>query len=186
MGYRGKLAEREQARELRATGRTLFEIARELGVSKSSVSLWVRDVDFTPRPRQRAVIRRAHPQHLAKLAEIEAMDARGRRRIGRLSDDAFLAAGVALYAGEGSKGDGRIRFANTDATMVRFFCAWFRRYFLVDESRLRASGRRSTNTDASTSTTAVRAPIARSWVSSERCYRRRPFRGSSIGRALGC
>jgi len=137
VGYRGKLAEREQARELRATGRTLFEIARELGVSKSSVSLWVRDVDFTPRPRQRAVIRRAHPQHLAKLAEIEAMDARGRRRIGRLSDDAFLAAGVALYAGEGAKRDGLVCFANTDPSMMAYHCAWLRRYFEIDETRLR-------------------------------------------------
>ena len=54
-----------------------------------------------------------------------------------LTDEAFLAAGVALYAGEGSKTDGKVRFANTDPAMVSFFCAWFRRFFDVDESRLR-------------------------------------------------
>ncbi len=28
-------------------------------------------------------------------------------------------------------------FANTDPAMVRFYCAWLRRYFAVDEDRLR-------------------------------------------------
>jgi transcriptional regulator with XRE-family HTH domain len=50
MGYRGKLAERQQARQLRRTGLPLAEIAARLGVSKSSVSLWVRDVAFEPLP----------------------------------------------------------------------------------------------------------------------------------------
>ena len=50
MGYRGKLAERQQARQLRRTGLPLSEIALRVGVSKSSVSLWVRDVEFEPRP----------------------------------------------------------------------------------------------------------------------------------------
>jgi transcriptional regulator with XRE-family HTH domain len=45
MGYRGKVAEQERARELRAEAWALVEIANELGVSKSSVSLWVRDVE---------------------------------------------------------------------------------------------------------------------------------------------
>jgi hypothetical protein len=61
----------------------------------------------------------------------------GRHMIGVLSEDAFLAAGSALYAGEGSKGDGRVVFANTDPTMIRFFCRWLRTFFVIDESRLR-------------------------------------------------
>lgn len=49
-----------------------------------------------------------------------------------------MAAGVALYIGEGAKRDGSVRFANSDADVVRFFCRWLRRFFVVDESRLRA------------------------------------------------
>jgi Homeodomain-like domain len=44
---RAKDERHAKARELRAQGRTYKEIAAELGVSKSSVSLWVRDL---PRP----------------------------------------------------------------------------------------------------------------------------------------
>jgi hypothetical protein len=106
-------------------------------VSKSAVSVWVRDVDFTPSPRRYGARRRPHPAHEAKLRQIEELDAEGVARIGTLSEDAFLAAGVALYAGEGSKTQGAVCFANTDPTMVRFFCAWLRRFFDIDESRLR-------------------------------------------------
>jgi hypothetical protein len=125
MGYRGKVKEQEQARALRARNRTLADIARTLGVSKSSVSLWVRDVPFTPTLRLRSPHRRPHPAHEAKLRQIEELNQAGKARIGRLSDEAFFVAGIALYAGEGAKADGLVKFANSDPEMVRFFCAWF-------------------------------------------------------------
>jgi len=137
MGYRGKVEAQEKARLLRAENRTLQDIATILGVSKSSVNLWVRDVPFTPSPRRHGPHRRPHPQHLARLRQIEELDAAGRVRVGTLSNDAFLSAGIALYAGEGSKTDRNVRFANTDASMVRFYMAWFRRFFAPDELRLR-------------------------------------------------
>jgi hypothetical protein len=137
MGYRGKLAERQQARQLRRTGLPLAEIAR-LGVSRSSVSVWVRDVSFDPLPRPHRG-RRREPNALQRRrqAEIDRLVEDGRVRIGRLTDRELLVAGVALYAGEGSKRDGAVRFANTDPRMIVFFCAWLRRFFEVDKSRLR-------------------------------------------------
>ena len=137
MGYRGKLEQQQRARELRAGGRTVLDIATELGVSKSSVSVWVRDVEIEPLRRRPSTNRRPHAQHLAKLAEIAECDTEGCERIGVLSDQAFLAAGAALYAGEGAKRDGKISFANTNPEMMAFFCAWLRRFFEIDESRLR-------------------------------------------------
>lgn len=137
VGYRGKVREREAARRLRAAGRTLQQIADELGVSRSSVSLWVRDVAFTPSPRRHGPHRRPHPAQERKRREIAECDAAGKRLIGTLTRDAFLAAGTALYAGEGSKRDGSVVFANTDPAMISFFCRWLRRFFEVDETRLR-------------------------------------------------
>ena len=136
MGYRGKMAEREQARELRAAGWVLADIAERLGVSKSSVSLWVRDVEFETRPR-RARKRGPNALQRRKAEEIERLLVEGRQRIGRLSDRELLVAGTALYAGEGSKGDGGVKFANSDPRMILFFCGWLRRFFDVDERRLR-------------------------------------------------
>ena len=137
MGYRGKVKEQEQARALRAQNRTLAEIAQILSVSKSSVSVWVRDVPYTPTLRLRGPHRHPHPAHEAKLRQIEELNRQGKTRLGVLTDEAFFAAGVALYAGEGSKTDGEVRFSNSDPAMVRLFCAWFRRFFDVDETRMR-------------------------------------------------
>jgi hypothetical protein len=113
VGHRGKLEEQERARVMRAAGATRQSIATELGVRRSSVSLWVRDVEFTPSLRRYGAQRRPHPAHAAKLREIEACNAEGVERIGTLSEEAFLVAGVALYAGEGTKGDGKVVFSRT-------------------------------------------------------------------------
>lgn len=138
MGYRGKVAEQQAARELRALGWTLMDIAERLGVSKSSVSLWVRDLAFEPKPRRRARRRGPNILQRRKAAEIEYLIAEGRLRLGTLNEQAFLAAGAALYAGEGSKRDGAVSFANSDPRMIAFFCAWLRHFFNIDESRLTA------------------------------------------------
>lgn len=138
MGYRGKTAEREQARRLRAEAWTLQEIADRLGVSKGSVSVWVRDVDFTPRPRRPARRRAPNALQRRKAADIAAGLEWGRQQLGELTDRDLLVAGAALYAGEGAKTDGAVGFANTNPAMVQLFCTWLRRFFVIDESRLRA------------------------------------------------
>jgi hypothetical protein len=135
VGYRGKVTEQNKARDLRAQGLTLLEIAEKLGVSKSSVSLWVRDIEIPPRKRRPTHRTGTHPFQLAKLAEIEECNALGVERIGTLSEEAFLAAGVTLYAGEGAKR--QLLFANTNPEMIAFFCAWLRRFFKIEEPRLR-------------------------------------------------
>jgi hypothetical protein len=146
VGYRGKAAERQRARELRAQAWTIGEIVAELGVSRGSVSVWVRDVDFDEAARaaraganRRLGARKRGPNRLQqrKQAEIDRWLAEGLERIGRLSERDLLIAGTALYAGEGAKRDGVVRFANSDPRMILLFCIWLRRFFDVDESRLR-------------------------------------------------
>jgi hypothetical protein len=137
VGYRGKTEEQALARDLRAQAWTLEEIAAELGVSKSSVSLWVRDVAFAARPRSTARTRGPNALQRRKADEIDALLAEGRARIGDLSERDLLIAGTALYAGEGAKTDGDLRFANSDPHMIVLYLAWLRHFFDVDESRLR-------------------------------------------------
>jgi transcriptional regulator with XRE-family HTH domain len=141
LGYRGKQAEQGRARELRAQSWTLQEIAAELGVAKSSVSLWVRDVEFTPKQGQDhnfgARDRTPNALQRRKAEEIEHLRAEGVERIGRMTDRELLLVGTALYAGEGAKRDGMVRFANSDPRMIVTFLAWLRRCFEVDEERLR-------------------------------------------------
>lgn len=96
-----------RARELRLAGRTYDEIVAELGVAKSSVSLWVRDL---PKPTRRV------QEHCRAMAEVrwgpirQARDLErqgtqnaARGEIGRLSDRELFLIGVGLYWAEGSK-----------------------------------------------------------------------------------
>ncbi|WP_157042216.1 helix-turn-helix domain-containing protein [Nitriliruptor alkaliphilus] len=143
-GYRGKLHEKARARELRAQAWTMPEIAEHLGVSKSSVSLWTRDVPFDPTARRSARTDRRprgsdHPLRRRKLERIEQLRCEAVDRIGTLDDLALLHAGLGLYAGDGSKTQSSVRFANSDPRMVALFCRWLRRFFEVDEDRLRVT-----------------------------------------------
>ena len=212
---------------MRARNMTLQDIATELGVAKSSVSLWVRDVPFTPSKRRTGPQNRPHPAHEAKLAQIAALNAEG-ERAHRHARATKRSSPLALRSTQGKvpRPMVTLRFANTDPTMVRFFCAWLRRFFAIDETRLRvrvylhegldldaaeAHWSEVTGIPSAQFGKAYRAvadpsirltkhefgcvyvdilaaprPIAASWGSSGRCYRRAPFRGSSIGGAAAC
>jgi hypothetical protein len=138
MGYGGKVLEQQRARELRAQAWTLQDIATELGVSTSSVSLWVRGVEFTPRPRNRGLAgHRPHPLHARMLSELDRCRVEGLELVGQLAEREFLILGLALYAGEGSKSPGEVRFANSDPRMIVVFITWLQHFFEIDESRLR-------------------------------------------------
>jgi hypothetical protein len=149
MGYRGKVEEQNRARDLRAQGWTLGEICEELAVSKASASLWCRDVEIdeavlAERRRARFLrgnegARRRGPNALqrAKQAQIEEAAAEGRERVGRMSDRELLLVGAALYAGEGSKTPGEVRFANSDPRMIAAFVVWLQRCFAVEIGAMR-------------------------------------------------
>ncbi|MEU9354707.1 hypothetical protein AB0D65_27925 [Streptomyces griseoloalbus] len=125
---------RAKARDLRLQGWTYDQIEAELGCSRSSVSLWVRDLP-KPEPRytpeeQRTLMR----DGLARRREADREAHRqtkltARQEIGELTDRELFMAGVALYWAEGSKSkpyDRRERavFVNSDADVIRVYLAW--------------------------------------------------------------
>ncbi|CAM5454211.1 helix-turn-helix domain-containing protein [Streptomyces aurantiogriseus] len=125
---------RARARELRLQGWTYDQIQVELGCSKSSISLWVRDL---PKPERR------DPAEQARLAcrkrwehELAVRDEQRQRtkaaaaaQIGEMSDRDLFMAGVALYWAEGSKDkpyDRRenVLFVNSDPDVIQLYLAW--------------------------------------------------------------
>ncbi|MEU2869872.1 hypothetical protein ABZ769_11795 [Streptomyces olivoreticuli] len=134
-----------RARELRRAGRTYDEIVAELGVAKSSVSLWVRDLPKPPR-RVREHCRamaeaRWEPLRQARDLERQQTKSAAAREIGTLSERELFIAGVALYWAEGSKSKPYRRaelvtFVNSDPDMITLYLAWLR-LLGVDQSRLR-------------------------------------------------
>ena len=140
MGYGGKYIERARARELRAQAWTLNEIATELGVAKASVSVWVRDVDFEPRPRNRGhPAGPFHPMRLKKEAEIARCKEEAEAWAGELTQRERTMFALGLYAGEGNKTQGSVGMANTNPMYLNLFLNWLRSTFDIDESRLRVT-----------------------------------------------
>jgi predicted transcriptional regulator len=130
---------RAKARDLREQGLDYKRIADELGVSKSSVSLWVRDL---PRPKRlsdeenrrrsaEGVRRYWAAERPAREAERQAASAAARAQIGQLSDREVLIAGAIAYWCEGMKNKphrrhDRVAFINSDPAMIRFFLGFLR------------------------------------------------------------
>jgi hypothetical protein len=139
MGNAGKFVERARARELRAQSWTLQAIANELGVAKSSVSLWCRDIiDFTPNPRNRGhSSMKPHPMKVKRLAEIDRCRVEAEAWVGEMSDRDLTMFALGLYAGEGNKTPGTLGMANTNAVLLSVFATWVRQTFVIDEARLR-------------------------------------------------
>ncbi|MFE3035953.1 hypothetical protein ACFXKY_30390 [Streptomyces canus] len=108
---------REKARELRLQGWTYDRIKAELGCSKSSVSLWVRDLP-TPEPKCTPEEQRAR------------MNARpARLRHAQDQDRELFFTGVALYWAEGAKDKPHrrtevLQFINSDPNVIRLFLRW--------------------------------------------------------------
>lgn len=142
-----KTAEREEALRLRSVeGLSVREITRRLGVSKGSVSLWVRDVPLTS--EQRARLRAQNPRYGAQNlgARTNADRARAVRRRwqedGRAlaqTGDPLFAAGSMLYWAEGSKTRNVAQLTNADPQVVQFFVGFLRRYFEVDDLDIRVT-----------------------------------------------
>ncbi|MEU9028728.1 hypothetical protein AB0D46_14585 [Streptomyces sp. NPDC048383] len=135
---------RARARELRLQGLTYDEIQLELGCSKSSISLWVRDL---PKPERRTrpvgtdMVRaqQGRRQAAERRAEEQAETRRrAQEEIGTLSERELFLVGVALYWAEGAKARPQpyINFTNSDPAMIRTFLAWLR-LLKVDTGRLR-------------------------------------------------
>jgi hypothetical protein len=125
---------RAQARELRVQGHDYEEIATQLGVSKSSVSLWVRDMPVPSRlsyeeNRRRSTegVRRywateRRVRRTRRASEVAAAAA----EVGDLTSREILIAGAVAYWCEGAKRRSiqsaeRIVFVNSDAGLIRFF-----------------------------------------------------------------
>lgn len=131
---RAKDGPREQARELRARGYTYAEIIAELGVSKSSVSLWTRDMPRVGRLSYPEFARRK-AAGVSKFWAAESVRREARRKaisrgaaaeIGELTEREIVIAGAVAYWCEGAKNKpyrsgNTVAFINSDPNMILLF-----------------------------------------------------------------
>jgi hypothetical protein len=124
----------------------LGAIAKELGVSKASVSLWVRDVELTP--QQEAKLLAQNPVRNGQMLGMRVRRERCReqrvaaqehgRELARRRDPDHV-AGCMLYWAEGSKARNVAQLVNADPDLVRTFLTFLRTSYEVPDERVALS-----------------------------------------------
>ena len=132
---------RRRACDLRSTGLAVREIAEIVGISRSSASIWVRDVALTPEQRKalddrgergRAVTRRLKAERARALRLGHQEEG---RRLARERGEHY-AAGCMLYWAEGDKCRNSVRISNADPEVLVFLSKFLRTHFGVADEKM--------------------------------------------------
>lgn len=134
-----KFKEMIKARELRHDGESIREIAKKLGISKSTVSRWCSDMSLTEeqilflakRHEDKAYIGRLHAaegRRSERLMRMKSFGYKGRVKVGKVSDRDLFMLGIGLYWAEGGKKNRETRFINSDPMMIMVWLKWLFRF----------------------------------------------------------
>ncbi len=140
-----KYKDRERALALRIQGLSYSQIKETLKVSKSTLSLWLRDHPLSRErinelrahsekriERFRETMRRKREDRLAKVYGVQ------KKLLLPLTDKELLVSGLFLYLGERSK-TSRVEtaLANTNPLVIKFFIRWLKENFNVPEDKIK-------------------------------------------------
>lgn len=143
--------EKIKAFDLRKKGKSYGQISRILSISKSTVSCWFKDIDWSrdiknqliERSRESSRKRLVHLNNLKKIkwakyyikAEKEAI-----KEFQKIKENKLFIAGIVIYWGEGDKNfkNGVVRVSNTDTSMLRMFNSFLQKICKVDTEKIKA------------------------------------------------
>lgn len=146
MGYYGRLELKLRARKMRSHGKSYLEIMRTLGIPKSTVSDWCRDIQLTKSQLRKLYkskkagalkgsIIAAKNKQARRIKETKELFTLGMKEVGALSKRDRFSAGIAFYASEGTKSDKGCSFANSDPSIIKFMVDWFREFGHVPQKK---------------------------------------------------
>ena len=142
-----RFKDHQKALFLRKQGKSYSQIKKNLGISKSTLSYWLRDY---PLSKQRIKeLRDNNEQRIEKFRE--TMRKKKERRLFRVYEEQkkiifpftqrdFFIAGLFLYWGEGGKTRfSNISISNTDPSVLKFFINWLIKIFRISKKKLKIS-----------------------------------------------
>ena len=142
-----KLIEKRKVVELRKQGKSYSEIRKIIKVSKSSLSLWLKDVVLTDEQVSDLKMKKVQAVERYKISMKEKrkakLDMYYKSQLKKwipLTEREKLIAGLFLYWGEGNKvSNNTISIANTDPDVIKFRILWFKEClgFLEDQIHIR-------------------------------------------------
>lgn len=139
-----KITQKYLARGLRKKGKSYSEILKKVNVSKSTLSLWLRDIPLaekqakTMRGRIKSRYLGSKRNQRKRIKLTEKIIAKAKKEAGQLMSDKSFLAGLMLYWAEGTKrGEEMISFSNSDPNMIKFMMKWFKKICLVPKNKFR-------------------------------------------------
>jgi len=116
----------------RKEGYSYGMISNKLGVAKSTLNNWLKDISYRPNKETIKRIKRARAKsgqvkHRKKIESIQRAERLAKKDIGILTKRDLFMLGIGLYWGEGDKAsrDG-VRITNSDSEIIKTFIRWFR------------------------------------------------------------
>ena len=126
---------------------SIKEIAKKIGVAKSSVSIWVRNIELNLDQIEALSKKVSSIKVVEKRRQTRLKNEKGKRQIildkaekqiGKISQKELWLMGIMLYWAEGGKTQrGLVRFSNGDPEMIKIMMAFFRRVCNVSEEKFR-------------------------------------------------
>jgi len=140
-----KLQEKLKAIRLRKSGKSYSDILRLINVSKSTISLWLQDIELTEKQkaklkgRQRAGYGGAKANHKKRIESTKQIILDAKKEIQNLIKNPLFLSGLMLYWAEGDKAETweNVKFSNSDPQMIKIMMKWFRGACKVPENKFR-------------------------------------------------
>lgn len=142
-----KVFEKKKALRLREEGESIKGIAKKVGVAKSSVSLWVRNIKLSPAKIQNLRIKGHTTEVIEKRRESRLRNEERKRQMIMLEASQDITSiplhdlrliGLCLYWGEGGKTrQGSARVSNSDPLVIKAMMRFFREICHVQEKKFR-------------------------------------------------
>lgn len=136
---------KKKAIDLRGGGLSYGEIKKVLGVSKSSLSLWLKSIPLKSEYKKRLYTKQIRSLSLGAKSQKERRAVEVKKIIEQaedqikfpLSEETLRMFGVALYWGEGSKRK-MLEITNSDPYLILFFIHWLNKIFGIRSINLKA------------------------------------------------
>jgi len=125
------LSLKEKAINYRKQGYSYNMISKKLGLAKSTLSDWLREIPYTPSEEVKKRIKLGHIKtaqfrHNQRMTNIETMKKLAKKELRKLTKRDLWMLGIGLYLGEGSRLYERIRVINSDPGIIKLAVKWFK------------------------------------------------------------
>lgn len=122
---------KEQATQLREKGYSYGMIVEKLGISKSTLSCWFKDLPFIPNKNvieriKRGPFKSGQIRHNQRVKNTIGIKKAAKKELGEISKRDLWMLGVGLYIGEGDKAYEMVRMINSDPRVIKLSIRWFR------------------------------------------------------------